>query len=65
MSSQALSSAHLQRSRTRSTAFWLAVAAFAAVKLVSIGAVNVSHAHDIEGLQMLDVDCGADQAVHC
>lgn len=65
MLSQTLHTTHLQRSRTRSTAFWLAVAAFAAIKLVSLGAVNVSQAHDIEGLQMLDVDCGADQAVHC
>ncbi len=66
-----LVSPHQQRVRTRSTAFLLAVVAFATAKLISLGAVNVSHAHDLEGLQMmpdlqlLDVDCGAGQAVHC
>jgi hypothetical protein len=65
MSTQAILAVHGQRTRTRSAAFLLAVTAFAAAKLISLGAVNVSHAHEIEGLQMLDVDCGAEHAVSC
>ncbi|HEX5659447.1 MAG TPA: hypothetical protein VFX59_19765 [Polyangiales bacterium] len=65
MPTQTLISSHQHRSRTRSTAFLLAVSLFAAVKLISAGAVNVSHAHDVEGLQMLEADCGSEQALHC
>jgi predicted HTH domain antitoxin len=65
MLTQTLISPHRQRSRTRSTAFLLAITLFTAVKLISNGAVNVSRASEIEGMQMLDVECGSDQSVRC
>jgi hypothetical protein len=56
---------HRQRSRTRSSAFLLAITLFAAVKLIANGAVNVTRAPEIEGLQMLDVECGSEPSVPC
>jgi hypothetical protein len=52
-------SLHRKRARTRSTALVLALTAFAAVKLVSLGAVNADQAR-IEGFEMMDVDCAAE-----
>jgi hypothetical protein len=65
MLAQTLIYPHRQRSRTRSSAFLLAITVFTAVKLIANGSVDVSRASEIEGLQMLDVECGSEPAVPC
>lgn len=62
---------HRQRTRTRSTALLLALSAFAVTKLLALEAIDLRAAHDlegtpmVEGLQILDLECGDEQAVHC
>jgi hypothetical protein len=51
-----------KRARTRSTAFWLALAAFATVKLAALGALDVTDwaSDGTEGMVLFDLDCAGE-----